>query len=149
MNPMYNIERTRWLYGLVAPRTSASTLSLREVERAVNQAKGSNHSSRRRWSGACRRRWWRRGARTYEEMKFKWFPVIYNHGVAYYIDFQTRDFREVNNPQFRITFGSKVGKRMVEEARRQGVRFGGSESDSDRGLEGQFSRDMSCAKLSS
>ena len=69
------------------------------------------------------RRWWRRGAKSYEEMKFKWFPVIDVHGLEYYIDFRSRAFREVEHPHIWFGFDSQFGRKMCEEARRQGVRF--------------------------
>ena len=56
-------------------------------------------------------------------MKFKWFSVIYNHGLAYYVDFKSRAFREVEHPHVSFSFDYELGRTMMREARAQGVKF--------------------------
>ena len=70
----------------------------REIEEAIRKAKrlsrGRNGMRSRHYR---RRRWWRNGAGSYQEAKFKWFPVIEIHGSAYFIDFRDRAFRRTSS----------------------------------------------------
>ena len=115
------MESANIVYQLLRSQSCVAEPQRRKIEWAVRQAKKSSWS-KKRWARP-RQRWWRRRARTFDNMKFKWFPVIDVCGIDFYIDFRSRAFREVNNPHFRFAFDSQVGSKMLEEARRQGVRF--------------------------
>jgi hypothetical protein len=52
-------------------------------------------------------------------LQFKWFPIVYFHGVAYFIDFPARAFREVRHPHLCFGFASALGTTMMEDAKRQ------------------------------
>ena len=111
---------TNLAYQQVRSVSTAVSRPQRGIEWAVGRVK---RPFRSQWSRRRSRRWWRREARTYNEMKFKWFPVIDWHGRSYFIDFRRRAFREVDNPHIWFGFDSELGRRMKAEAQRQGAHF--------------------------